>query len=223
MRSSEAGTIEALALLRLVLRGAMVVLPHYRTPVKECALCGGGLTRLRTIQATLIDLDGNHTVQQESLQCTSRGCRAAHHYNFAWSDKKKWNTIRMSEVDALFVNPKLGFTKALLEYHDALQFRGFLSTKALVWAGKTVLYDDQVIDTVSRAYGGARRLFLVLQEFEDMWTSKGKGDVDKLFSIEVDNPITPTTLQEYDTWLHAACFPPVKPRAVTAFCGRRAS
>jgi len=70
---------------------------------------------------------------------------------------------------------------------------------------------------------GARRLFLVLQEFEDMWTSKGKSSIDKLFSIEVDNPITPTTLQEYDTWLHAASFPPVKPRAVTAFCGRRAS
>ena len=185
----------------------------YVTPVKQCRLCGGSLANERLIDATMIDMDGNHSVKQQSMRCTSRDCKAIHHYNFVWSHKRKLNTVRLSQVEALFVNPKLGFSKTFLLYHDALQFRGFLSTNAVVRAGESVLFQDWISTRLHKDYNVARRLMLVLQEFQDMWAAQDENDTD-LFSIDLHEPIADATLQEYDAWLHTTWFPPAMPRAV---------
>ena len=52
-------------------------------------------------------------------------------YNFAWVGGKKFNTVALSDIDVVFVSVAWAFDKKYLEYHEALHYRGCLSTHAL--------------------------------------------------------------------------------------------
>lgn len=40
----------------------------------------------------------------------------------------------MEEIDAIFITDNTGFSLTFIEYHDLLQFRGFLSVSAIFFA-----------------------------------------------------------------------------------------
>ena len=46
-------------------------------------------------------------------------------------------------MDVLFVTSKTAFCKTYLEYHDSLQFRGYLSVGAIAFATKDVVYQRE--------------------------------------------------------------------------------
>ena len=84
-------------------------------------------------------------------------------YNYRWNDGVKQNSVSLDDVDALFVNSKVAFTKQYLRYHGMLQFRGFLSGKAITFAGHHVLFEDNHVQrTVEYLYQRARFLFLAM-------------------------------------------------------------
>ena len=50
----------------------------------------------------------------------------------AWCDGEKVNTLECTATEYIFVTSRTGFHVKFLDYHDALQFRGFLSTIGLL-------------------------------------------------------------------------------------------
>ena len=143
-------------------------------------------------------------------------------YNFAWVGGRKFNTVALSDIDVVFVSMHWAFDKKDLEYHDALHYRGCLSTHALLWATGAALVPEASTVTACfrKRYQGARFLFLAMQEFGDM---KDAGCDDFLQTIEVSDrhpvEITPRMLAACDAWLHADVFPPANVMSVTAFAG----
>ncbi|CAE8631401.1 unnamed protein product, partial [Polarella glacialis] len=77
---------------------------------------------------------------QQQGSVFNRDCRVVHHYNYKWLDGKKVNSLKPGQVDYIFIFANTAFTKLLLTYHDALQFRGYVSTHALSWAGQEWLW-----------------------------------------------------------------------------------
>ena len=142
-------------------------------------------------------------------------------YNFAWVGGKKFNTVALSDIDVVFVSVPWAFDKKYLEYHEALHYRGCLSTRALSWAtGAVFVPEVSVTGRFRERYQSARFLFLAMQEFGDM---KDAGCDDFLQNIKVSDrhhvEITPRMLAAYDAWLHADVFPPANVMSVTALAG----
>ena len=87
------------------------------------------------MDATLVTLTGFRAIAHQSKRCAARrSCGMGYAYNFAWVGDKKLNTVALSDIDALFVTGRWAFDVKYLEYHEALHFRGCLSTRALSWA-----------------------------------------------------------------------------------------
>ena len=50
-----------------------------------------------------------------------------------WDPGKKVNGVKLTDVDAFFNNSKVGSDIKYFQYHDTLQFIGFLSPRAIAW------------------------------------------------------------------------------------------
>ena len=104
-----------------------------------------------------------------------------------------------------------------LACHDALHFRGFLSTVALTWACKEHLFNtDEVPYRFRKSYDTGCHLYVVTHEMEDMVRKSGKQvDRDRRFDIDVDDAISPSIVDMYDQWLHQQVFPPLRKAKVS--------
>ena len=65
----------------------------------------------------------------QTMRCNS--CKAVYHYNYRLDAGKKINTVRLGQVTVLFGNLKVAFEKDFIEYHEMLQVRDVLSSKAI--------------------------------------------------------------------------------------------
>jgi hypothetical protein len=162
--------------------------------------------------AVLYDMTGAREVDHVTKRCSK--CRQYHGYNFATACGAKINTVRLGEVSALFVNNNIAFGKAFLEYHNCLQFRGFVSGGAIAYAGGQVLFGQDLGHPVrfKAYYQDARFLLMAMQEFEPL------GD-EHLFKIFIGSEVSAASLKAYDDHLHRSAFPPSDPAAVLELAG----
>lgn len=129
-----------------------------KTPLKKCMNCGAPLCpRHPSVGATLYTLSGPQKVEHLAFRCTNKStCRMIHFYNFAWNDGRKINSLMPDEQEYVFITANTGFCVKFLRYHDALQFRGFVSNRAVAWAQKDVLWlDDHEHARFYKDYGHA--------------------------------------------------------------------
>ena len=86
-------------------------------------------------------------------------CPRSMRKNYLWCEGKKANSLAVEEFDYIFVSATTGFCASFLRYHDALQFRGYVSSKAIAWAQLTSLWpDDHSHQRFNQDYGQARLL-----------------------------------------------------------------
>lgn len=130
------------------------------------------------------------------------------------SNGDKVNTVTLDDVPVLFVSSNTAFDVKFLVYHDMLRFRGFLSTRAVSFAGQHVLFpDSQHCDRNFRGlYQDARFLMLSMQEFKHLGGQH-------LLSIKIGDELSPDALQEYDIYMHERVFPPANVASVKELAG----
>ncbi|CAL1142580.1 unnamed protein product [Cladocopium goreaui] len=79
----------------------------------------------------------------EAYHLQGRGrADASHYYNFVWSNGIKTNSLDPNQAEYIFVTANTGFHVSFLAYHDALQFRGYLSNHAFAWSQTNALWAD---------------------------------------------------------------------------------
>lgn len=112
-----------------------------QTPLHVCAACGSPLCpKTSSIEAVIYTMSGPESVKHLPWRCVRKSCRSIHYYNYMWVGGAKMNTMKPEEAEYIFVTSKTGFSAQFLQYHDALQFRGYLSNRALAWAQVNVLW-----------------------------------------------------------------------------------
>ena len=88
-----------------------------------------------------------------------RNLAASHYYNFVWSNGIKTNSLDPNQAEYIFVTANTGFHVSFLAYHDALQFRGYLSNHAIAWSQTNALWaDDHAHARFHKDYALARLL-----------------------------------------------------------------
>ena len=105
----------------------------FSTHLRRCQ-CGGALAKAHEIEATLYSMTGYETVLVRTFRCTTYSCRRTFGPNFAWDASSKINTaspLDLKNMEALFVNSKVGFSLSFLEYHALMEFRACLSARAV--------------------------------------------------------------------------------------------
>ena len=174
------------------------------TPLEKCVRCSSPLHKGIPITATIYTLTGPVEVQHCPKRCTWLKCRIYYHYNYRWVGGKKVNTLSAEESAYIFVTSKTGFEKAFLKYHQALQFRGYLSNSCIARCQEDALWPANYTHArFDRDYGLAAFLLATLQEFGAMWSRlKAEHRMDKLRSLDIDAPMTPSLLKEYNAWWH---------------------
>jgi len=196
-------------------------LTTFTTPLTRCAVCKGSLTKHHEVSAVLVSFQGLREVTHQMMKCTDKKCRAQHGQNYVWVDKQKINTVGPTDIEVLFINAKCAFDMKFLEYHEALQFRGFLSTRAIAWAAGDALFDGEEIDHWRLRCEDARFLRLAMLEFSDLDKAGGEKFLQQIALSHDSNcqEISDSALAAYDKWLHMKVFPPPKPQTVTTLAG----
>ncbi|CAK9063758.1 unnamed protein product [Durusdinium trenchii] len=180
----------------------MPEMPSARTPLSACAACGAPLCKKSFLEATVYTLSGPQTVEHVAFRRASKSCRSIHYHNYHRCEGKKVNSLAVEASDYIFVSATTGFCASFLRYHDALQFRGYVSSKAIARVQLTGLWpDDHSHARFNQDYGQARLLSNVITEFKDMWKLHSWKDKERLLrSIEIDNPLLLVHLSEYHVW-----------------------
>ena len=176
---------------------------RFITPLKKCE-CGGSLSegRGKTVSACMYGFNGMEEVTHVTKRCCAKTCQATYAYNFKWEGGYKVNTRRIRDVEALFVNDKTCFAMDYLVYHEDLQFRGYLSGRAITWAGRQSLFKGEDVHShLHELYSDARFLRLAMQEYEPL------GDA-YLHTIKIGQEVTNCVTRLYDAHLHEKVFPP---------------
>lgn len=172
-------------------------------PLGACALCGGTMHKWNTVSATMYDLIGPQEVEHIVMRCNRKLCRAYHYYNYVQVPKEnhKVNILTFDQADFFFVSAHTGFSKAFLQYHEALHFRGFVSMRAVEWCQKNALWEEDGMERWRRSYSEARLLFNVMQELTIMF-AHAPVDLDKHSKmIRIDDPLD-GFLENYSMWWH---------------------
>lgn len=69
------------------------------------------------------------------------------------------NSLDPLQAEYVFITVNTGFHVSFLNYHDALQFRGYLSNSAIAWSQKKTLWqDDHEHARFHKDYAAARIL-----------------------------------------------------------------
>ena len=175
------------------------------TAHKSCIECGAGLYAEKQIDARVYTLSGVESVQHVQMRCTQRSCRTYHHYNYRWVDGRKVNICRNSQLDYVFVNSKTGFSRAFLDYHAALQFRGCISNNAIAWAqAETLWLNENEHTRWPREYATAATYYSIIQAAEEMWSEEPpKSFLQKLHALDIEDPLADDFVQSYSEWWHA--------------------
>ena len=126
-----------------------------------------------------------------------KACRTVYYHNFQVGDASlSVNTVMLDDVEVLFINEKVAFTKKYLAYHESLHFRGFLSMRATEYAGRENLFEEAM--HASRRwrdlYSDARFLYSATRELQDPEKSPER--------FALGRELTETRLALYDRKLH---------------------
>lgn len=191
------------------------------TPLVKCVQ-PGCVAELRCvaeeIPADLISFNGAEKVIHRVKRCCDRAhCGTRYHYNYRWIGARKLNTVSVEDVSVLFVNGGLAFDINFIRYHEALAFRGYLSSRAIAWASEKVLCGGAIRYDLAKRITDAKMLFLAMEEFQALEAARPSAAKGLLRSIEVGNEVTQASLDMYDDWLHATQFPPKSKKHVTHF------
>ena len=88
------------------------------TPLTKCAMrgCGSRLVQCDTfVDATLVGMCGVEHVTHDVRRCQNKACRTYHHYNYMVCGKhQEINTVKLDEVECLFVTSSMAMTKQYL-------------------------------------------------------------------------------------------------------------
>ncbi|CAL1159484.1 unnamed protein product [Cladocopium goreaui] len=146
--------------------------------------------------------DGPETVLHQPMRCGQKSCQASHYYNFVWSNGIKTNSLDPNQAEYIFVTANTGFHVSFLAYHDALQFRGYLSKHAIAWSQTNALWaDDHAHARFHKDYALARLLWNVMSELSVMWKSTMPStSIQKLRTIRVDDPVHEGHLRDFHRW-----------------------
>ena len=190
------------------------------TPLSACSICSAPLMDAETVPATIYTLEGALSVEHKRKRCTQRSCRVRHSYNYVQTGKCKLNCLHPDDAEYILVTTQTGFSKSFLKYHDALQFRGFLSMAAISWAQDQVILDDEARQAIwEKSYACARLLLNVMSECAEMWQALPRATLlQKLKSIDVETPLTHSLLGEYRQWFLRSSMSPKEKSLVTAVC-----
>ena len=192
----------------------------FTCPLKTC-WCGGPLHNARPIAAKCQDLVGVKDVTFTPKQCNRRKCRTMYGYNYYWLGGKKVSCVGIADLKGgvLFTSSKRCFTLRYLKFFNDLAFRGFLSSRATMWAyarsfappsdaDKT--YGCDILAHADEVHTDALMYYLALQEFGDL---ENKGD------IVIGGEISAKNLKEYEIYLHEKVYPPDDPTQVKLIVG----
>lgn len=195
------------------------------TPLQKCCVCSKSLaTSGRKCDAVVYGQTSAEDVHHVSKRCCNKECRTYHYYNYYWWGGRKYNSLPSvdglhADVEYLFTSVYTGFTTQYLAYHDALQYRGFLSNKAISWSGAAVLHDtDKARYKASKLYTDAKHLYVALKEMNEVWTATKtpRAHHTALLNIEIDHPITDAYVREYSAWWHSTVVSKADSRKVIA-------
>ena len=201
------------------LRGAAPTMPRQRdpreilTPVTSCLECGAPLAHAHTVSGRLYGLGGLEEISMVIKRCSKKTCRAHHHYNYRKVEGQKYHSLDLDQMEYIFVNSKVGFSRQFLDYHNALQFRGGLSHNAIMFAQGEAMWEDR--DQHARwhmEYANAQLYYQVLKEATQMWTTPSCRK--QLFNIRVEQPLENEFLDFYRDWWHRKQFSLADWRAV---------
>ena len=174
------------------------------TSLTHCCDCGAPLARRDEVAGRLYTLEGLQPVVTISKRCSSKSCRTTHHYNFRTVEGHKLHTAPLEDMEYVFINSKVGFSRNFLDYHAQLQFRGALSSNAIAFAQAETLWRDA--DQHSRwdqEYCAVQLYYAVLQEGSEMWSTHGRAACQKkLCDIDITDPLSKGFLESYRTWWH---------------------
>ena len=184
---------------------------RFTTPITHCA-CGGSLIKHPEVDAVLYGFDGVTKIKHCMRRCCKKDCRSIHGYNFSWSSGKKVNTVDVTTVEVLFANDKIAFDMVYIKYHESLQFRGALSSRAIEWSGKDVLFPRDIRSSFRyrQAYQDVRFMYLAAKEFGQI-PVHGPDIVSKL---ELGKTVTEKHVELYSDFLHKDIYPPDDPSKV---------
>ena len=130
--------------------------------------------------------------------CIVRFC-----YNYAQCGQSKLNALMPEDEEYIFITTQTGFSVKFLQYHDALQFRGFLSNMAIHWAQDEVmeLSPDHQRSRYAQSYASARLLWNAMTEFSAMWFRETQQSlVQKIQSIDIEDPVKESLMVNYQAW-----------------------
>ena len=188
------------------------------SPCSTCLSCGASLCeRKPALDAFVYGMSGLRRVYHVRMRCTSKSCRSQHYYNFRLVGGQKMNSMIFSDAKYIFITATTGFDVDFLCYHDALQFRGYLSIRAIAWAQKGFIWPEDHDHARFRLdYSHARLLCTVMQECESMWgVLPRRTRFSRHMSIVIDDPLSSRLLQEYDTWWHEQAIPDMLTQTVS--------
>jgi len=180
------------------------------SPCTTCLCCGASLCeRKPALDAIIYGMSGVRRAHHVRMRCTSKSCRSQHYYNFRLVGGQKLNSMILSDAKYIFITASTGFDVEFLQYHDALQFRGYLSIRAIAWAQAGFIWPEDHDHARFRLdYSHARLLCIVMQECESMWGVLARqARMSRHMSILIDDPLSSRLLQEYDTWWHEQAIP----------------
>ena len=118
--------------------------------------------------------------------------------------------MRADEVDVLFVNSYVAFSKKFLTYHTRLHFRGFLSTAAIDWAAEGCIWEKHCVDhRWQESYNDAKVLLMAMQEFGELRSD------NHLKNLVIGGVIDDDAIAELAEKVHREDFPPPDKHLVT--------
>ena len=188
----------------------------YVTPTKACHCGHRSMSKGHDISATVYTLSGPVETTVRTMRCNGYNCRATFGPNFVAEGGHKRNTATQATMsDVLFINNKKGFSIKHLEYHAALEFRAFLSYRAVEDAYNSVFvangeheFDEEY--KFHKMHGNALMYWLALRELEPLGLHH---------QIFIGDELCSETVAAYDNHLHSQVFPPRKAGGVTELVG----
>ena len=112
--------------------GGALSKPVYSTHMKSCSCGHKALSKAHDIEAVVYSMSGPSDAIVRTMRCTAWGCRKTYGPNFVNVDGCKLNTANPQDIQkVLFVNVKRGFSLEYLQYHTQLEFRAFVSSRAI--------------------------------------------------------------------------------------------
>ena len=183
----------------------------YSTHMRQC-VCGHRSFSLgHEIDAVVYTLAGSSSVTVKTMRCNGFGCRTTFGPNFVIDQGKKVNTACPDDVaEVLFISPKVGFHIDYLKYHAGLQFRGFLTDRAVEDVYSDTFGYEHHSGWFREMHADAILYWLALCELHPLGLHEG---------LIIGAEISEDALKKYDEYLHKHVFPPRKKSSITELVG----